>query len=88
MTPSTIALVALYRHTLRCRRMLFGLDPRAKSDRGICAILLGDDPDALTRNLQDRFLKASQSDYGTPFEQLVSKVAGFVEAPALGWNYL
>src|SRR5690606_33123920 len=27
----------------------------ASSDRGVCAILLGDDPDALARDLQDRF---------------------------------
>lgn len=56
----------------------------AKSDRGICAILLGDDPDALTRNLQDQFPQANLIGGDTPFEQLVSKVVGFVEAPALG----
>ena len=27
----------------------------AASERGVCAILLGDDPDALARDLQDRF---------------------------------
>ena len=27
----------------------------AQSERGVCAILLGDDPDALVRDLQDRF---------------------------------
>ena len=31
----------------------------AQSDRGICAILLGDDPDALLRELQDRFAQAA-----------------------------
>lgn len=56
----------------------------AKSDRGICAILLGDDPDALTRNLQNRFPQANLIGGDTIFEQLVSKVVGFVEAPALG----
>jgi AraC family transcriptional regulator of adaptative response/methylated-DNA-[protein]-cysteine methyltransferase len=56
----------------------------AKSDRGICAILLGDDPDALTRDLQDRFPQANLIGGDTSFEQLVSKVVGFVEAPALG----
>jgi AraC family transcriptional regulator, regulatory protein of adaptative response / methylated-DNA-[protein]-cysteine methyltransferase len=30
----------------------------ASSERGICAILLGDDPDALARDLQDRFPQA------------------------------
>ena len=31
----------------------------ATSDRGICAILLGDDPDALARDLQDQFPSAN-----------------------------
>src|SRR5205085_1033545 len=31
----------------------------ARTERGICAILLGDDPDGLTRDLQDRFPRAN-----------------------------
>ena len=56
----------------------------AQSDRGICAILLGDDPDALARDLQDRFPQANLLGGDKPFEQLVAKVIGFIEAPALG----
>jgi AraC family transcriptional regulator of adaptative response/methylated-DNA-[protein]-cysteine methyltransferase len=56
----------------------------AQSERGICAILLGDDPDALTRDLQDRFPQATLIGGDAAFEQLVSKVVGFVETPALG----
>ncbi|MBD2676100.1 MULTISPECIES: bifunctional DNA-binding transcriptional regulator/O6-methylguanine-DNA methyltransferase Ada [Nostoc] len=56
----------------------------AKSDRGICAILLGDEPDTLTRDLQDRFPQANFIGGDAEFEQFVSKVVGFVEAPALG----
>jgi AraC family transcriptional regulator, regulatory protein of adaptative response / methylated-DNA-[protein]-cysteine methyltransferase len=56
----------------------------AKSDRGICAILLGDDPEALTRDLQDRFPQASLIGGDTEFEQIVLKVVGFIEAPTLG----
>ncbi|MBW4688012.1 MAG: bifunctional DNA-binding transcriptional regulator/O6-methylguanine-DNA methyltransferase Ada [Komarekiella atlantica HA4396-MV6] len=56
----------------------------AKSDRGICAIFLGDDPDALTRDLQDRFSQSNLIGGDAEFEQIVSKVVGFVEAPALG----
>jgi AraC family transcriptional regulator of adaptative response/methylated-DNA-[protein]-cysteine methyltransferase len=56
----------------------------AKSERGICAILLGDDPDALARNLQDQFPQANLIGGDAEFEKLVSKVVGFVEAPALG----
>jgi AraC family transcriptional regulator of adaptative response/methylated-DNA-[protein]-cysteine methyltransferase len=56
----------------------------ARSDRGVCAILLGDDPDALVRELQDRFPKARLIGADQEFEQLVATVVGFVEAPARG----
>jgi AraC family transcriptional regulator of adaptative response/methylated-DNA-[protein]-cysteine methyltransferase len=56
----------------------------ATSDKGVCAILLGDDPDALVRDLQDRFPKARLIGGDREFEQLVAKVVGFVEAPAMG----
>jgi AraC family transcriptional regulator of adaptative response/methylated-DNA-[protein]-cysteine methyltransferase len=56
----------------------------AKSERGICAIFLGDDPDALVRDIQDQFPHANLIGGDAGFEQLVSKVIGFVEAPALG----
>jgi AraC family transcriptional regulator of adaptative response/methylated-DNA-[protein]-cysteine methyltransferase len=56
----------------------------AQSDRGICAILLGDDPDSLARDLQNQFPKANLIGGDTGFERLVAKVVGFVEAPALG----
>jgi AraC family transcriptional regulator, regulatory protein of adaptative response / methylated-DNA-[protein]-cysteine methyltransferase len=56
----------------------------AQSEHGVCAILLGDDPDELARDLQDRFPRANLIGGGGEFEQLVSKVVGFVEAPALG----
>ena len=56
----------------------------AKSDRGVCAILLGDDPDELTHDLQDRFPRANLIGGDADFEQLVSNVVGFVEAPRLG----
>lgn len=58
----------------------------AQSQRGICAILLGDDPDLLVRDLQDLFPKARLIGADAGFEQLVAKVVGFVEAPALGLN--
>lgn len=58
----------------------------AQSRRGICAILLGDDPDRLVRDLQDQFPKAQLIGGDSGFEQLVAQVVGFVEAPALGLN--
>ena len=56
----------------------------AQSARGVCAIALGDDPDALARDLQDRFPKARLIGGDPAFEALVARVVGFVEAPALG----
>jgi AraC family transcriptional regulator of adaptative response/methylated-DNA-[protein]-cysteine methyltransferase len=56
----------------------------AQSERGVCAILLGDDPDALARDLQDRFPKARLIGGDRDYEQLVAQVVGFIEAPAIG----
>ncbi len=56
----------------------------AASERGVCAILLGDEPDALVRDLQDRFPKADLIGGDANFESLVAQVVGFVEMPKLG----
>ena len=56
----------------------------AQSDRGICAILLGDDPDKLVQNLQDSFPRANLIGGDADFEQLVARVVGFIEAPGIG----
>ena len=56
----------------------------AATDRGVCAILLGDDPKALERDLEQRFPKARMSAGDRGFEQWVAKVVGFVEEPARG----
>ncbi|UCI34730.1 bifunctional DNA-binding transcriptional regulator/O6-methylguanine-DNA methyltransferase Ada [Mesorhizobium sp. B4-1-4] len=56
----------------------------ASSKKGVAAILLGDDPDALVRDLQDRFPKARLIGGERDYEALVARVVGFVEAPALG----
>jgi AraC family transcriptional regulator of adaptative response/methylated-DNA-[protein]-cysteine methyltransferase len=56
----------------------------AQSERGICAILLGDDPEALVRDLQDRFAAARLIGGDEDFEQWIARVVAFVEAPARG----
>jgi AraC family transcriptional regulator of adaptative response/methylated-DNA-[protein]-cysteine methyltransferase len=56
----------------------------ARSERGVCAIYLGDDPDALARELQDRFPHATLIGGDPAFEDVVAKVVGLVEAPRLG----
>ena len=56
----------------------------AASDRGVCAILLGEDAESLVRDLQDRFPKANLIGGDPAFDLFVSKVVGFVEAPEMG----
>ncbi len=56
----------------------------AQSEIGVCAILLGDDPEILVRDLQDRFPRATLLGGDAEFEELVSRVVGFIEAPGLG----
>ncbi len=55
-----------------------------QSKRGICAILLGDDPEDLVRDLQDRFPRANLIGGDSSFETLVAKVVGLIEAPSIG----
>jgi AraC family transcriptional regulator, regulatory protein of adaptative response / methylated-DNA-[protein]-cysteine methyltransferase len=56
----------------------------AQSAKGVCAILLGDDPDALVRDLQDRFPRATLVGGDAAFERTVATVVGMVEAPSAG----
>jgi AraC family transcriptional regulator of adaptative response/methylated-DNA-[protein]-cysteine methyltransferase len=56
----------------------------ASTKKGVAAILLGDDPDRLVRDLQDRFPKALLIGADRDYEDLVARVVGFVEAPRVG----
>jgi AraC family transcriptional regulator of adaptative response/methylated-DNA-[protein]-cysteine methyltransferase len=56
----------------------------AISERGVCAIALGDNPEGLVRDLQDRFPQAELIGTDPDFEQLLTKVVGFIETPAWG----
>ncbi|HEX5416537.1 MAG TPA: bifunctional DNA-binding transcriptional regulator/O6-methylguanine-DNA methyltransferase Ada [Chloroflexota bacterium] len=56
----------------------------AATDKGVCAIMLDDDPDALARHLQDRFPKANLVGADGDFERIVATVVGFVDTPARG----
>ena len=58
----------------------------AASEKGVCAIALGDDPDRLSRDLRDRFPRAQLTDSDPQFHQLVTQVVAYVEAPKLGFN--
>lgn len=56
----------------------------ASSERGVCAILMGDTPDELLEDLQRRFPSAELIGADSDYEQLVARVVGFVETPQLG----
>lgn len=58
----------------------------ASTARGVCAILMGDDPNTLIADLQDRFPQSLLIGGDAVFEQLVATVIGFVENPAIGLN--
>ena len=58
----------------------------AATEQGVCAILLGDDPEALLCDLQDRFPRAELHGGDARFEQFVAAVVGFVALPAQGLN--
>ncbi|PHM44775.1 ExsA [Xenorhabdus mauleonii] len=56
----------------------------AQSQKGICAILMGDDPEEIVRDLQDQFPLANLIGADSEFEQLIAQVIGFVEQPTIG----
>ncbi len=56
----------------------------ASSKKGVASILLGNDPEELVRELQDRFPRARLIGADRDYEALVARVVGFIEAPALG----
>jgi AraC family transcriptional regulator of adaptative response/methylated-DNA-[protein]-cysteine methyltransferase len=56
----------------------------ARSERGVCAIFLGDDPEMLVRELEERFPNAELIGGDKAFETLVAKVVRFVETPRIG----
>jgi AraC family transcriptional regulator of adaptative response/methylated-DNA-[protein]-cysteine methyltransferase len=56
----------------------------AATTLGICAVLLGDDPQTLVRDLQDRFRRAELVGGDEQFEHWVAQVVGLIESPRTG----
>lgn len=56
----------------------------AATEKGVCAILVGDDPGLLARDLQDRFDRAELVGDDDAFDSMVAKVVGLVEQPSRG----
>jgi AraC family transcriptional regulator, regulatory protein of adaptative response / methylated-DNA-[protein]-cysteine methyltransferase len=59
-----------------------GLTLVAASEKGVCAILFGDDRDSILRELQRQFPNARLIGGDKDFEQLTAKVIGFIEDPS------
>ncbi len=53
----------------------------AQSKKGICSILIGDDPVSLVQELQDQFPKVDLG--GDGHEEIVAKVVGMMEKPGM-----
>lgn len=53
----------------------------ARSAIGVCAISLGDDPETLVREIQDRFGQARLIGGDAQFEELIALVVGMIESP-------
>jgi AraC family transcriptional regulator of adaptative response/methylated-DNA-[protein]-cysteine methyltransferase len=58
-----------------------GLVLIAASDKGVCAIYFGDDPDELPRDLKKQFPRARLVGGDPAYDALVAKVIAFVEDP-------
>jgi len=56
----------------------------AQSEKGICAILLGDDPKAMERELKGRFPRANLIPAGKAFARTLAKVTALIDDPARG----
>lgn len=53
----------------------------AQTDKGICAVSLGDNPQKLINEIQDRFKQANFIVADKSFEDTVAKVVGIIENP-------
>ncbi len=58
----------------------------ASSLQGICALSIGDEPEALVQALEQRFRQAAIIGGDHHYEQLVARVIGLLEVAGTGWN--
>ena len=56
----------------------------ARTGKGVCAILLGDDPKALVSDLRNRFPGAVLTYGADDVEKLLARVESFIESPGRG----
>ena len=58
----------------------------ASSQHGVCSIMLGDDPDNLARELQNRFPESSLINDNIKLKKLVKQVIDYIDQPTTGFN--
>jgi AraC family transcriptional regulator of adaptative response/methylated-DNA-[protein]-cysteine methyltransferase len=58
----------------------------AQSNKGVCSILIGDDPDVLVHDLEKQFPKANLIGNEPAYEELVARVVSLIEQPGLGFD--
>ncbi|MBT0726463.1 bifunctional DNA-binding transcriptional regulator/O6-methylguanine-DNA methyltransferase Ada [Rosenbergiella australiborealis] len=58
----------------------------AQSEKGICAISLGDDPEPLINQLQTQFPHAELRGGDNHYEQYIADVIRYIEQPRLTWH--
>ena len=58
----------------------------AQSEKGVCAILMDDDPHVLVNDLQDRFPNSELVGADQAFEKVIAHVIGCVEQPGREWT--
>ena len=61
-----------------------GLALVAWTEKGLCAITLGDDQNVLTEDLRKRFPKAESVEMAPHFGETVERVVAFLESPRTG----
>ncbi len=58
----------------------------ASTDKGVCALLLGDTPETVLEDLQSRFPNAELIGDDPHYQALIGHILPFVEAPKLGFD--
>jgi len=58
----------------------------AQSQKGVCAISLGDDPQLLIERLMQQFPQAELCGGDNNYEQLIAQVVGYIEEPRSRWQ--
>jgi AraC family transcriptional regulator of adaptative response/methylated-DNA-[protein]-cysteine methyltransferase len=59
----------------------------ARSTKGVCAILFGDNKRALRRDLEQRFPRAELVEDAAALRNALAGIARFVESPAAGFDF-